>query len=815
MRTLPGLKTSLLLTAIFVLAIFVTTDRANAQSSLNPGYAEQDAKFSPSARAGREIWFFATAFNDRFYTYSYPQRLGGGIDWFKILAAKNKRDLFPGWGITPDPDCCIPGDANCPARSLEETYGFQYCKGDEELLKFVGRTGYRDPACDFKDSPFDTTTAHGARDQRQNPCDLQFGTSTGALGLRKFPNPRFDADKWRKLNGSLATWDAYGKFMSGDSGDGDSRTNRLFDGSIEPPFRIGMSCGACHISYDPVKPPADASNPKWENIDGLVGNQFSRVSQLLASGMSQHLIEWQLIARTRPGTVDTSALPMDTVANPGTMNAIYNFARRPVFENTILKWRKASACPGGAATCWCEPEKPGKCWQRSEQRESVQSILKGGEDSIGKEEAIQRVYFNIGSCAEQCWLNHLPDLRAIDPAQRNYGQTPLDIGQCRRDCASFRAIEDRLNDVVAFFLTARPADLAKARDVTPEALDAQLDQEFGAGSVALGSQVFGRTCAGCHSSQASPSENTNFRVTDPADPSLRLDFLSNERPIFASRVGTYAGRAMHSNHMATRVWDQYASREIQQRPADPAVMEVMKGGGRGYYRPPSLLSVWAYAPLMLNNAIGPEVCGKPENKEIDFYSSPYVDENDRPLANPPPCVPFDVSVDGRYQLFKQSMDQLLNPAKRGRKVNLLDRDIIVDIASGVRLRDIQFNSFSIKLPKGSPAILINSLRYKDLLQDIVLLKRNRAGLAAKYDGILSPARLNELATSLDGLAIALLRAQSINKGNLTFDLTIPEAAFIQTFYSNVLGRVENTGHRFGENLPDREKQALIAFLATL
>jgi hypothetical protein len=813
MRACLGLKAFLLKTCLLLLAVAIfATDRANAQSSLNPGYAAQDAQYSPSARAGREIWFFATAFNDRFYTYSYPQRLGASIDWFKILTAKNKRDLFPGWGVTPDPDCCIPGDPNCPARSLEETYGFQYCKGDEELLKFVGRTGYRDPACDFKDAPFDATTPHGAKDQRQNPCDLLFGTSTGALGLRKFPNPRFDAEKWRKLNGSLGSWDAYGKFLSGDQGDGDSRTNRLFDGSIEPPFRIGMSCGACHISYDPAKPPVDASNPQWENIDGLVGNQYSRISQILASGMSQHLIEWQLIARTRPGTVDTSALPMDTVSNPGTMNVIYNFARRPVFPNTVTKWRKAAQCPGGAATCWCEPEKAGKCWQRSEQPEMVQSILKGGEDSIGAAEAIQRVYFNIGSCAEQCWLNHLPDLRAIDPTQRNYGQTPLDIGQCRRDCASFRAIEDRLNNVVDFFLTARPADLAKARGITPDALDAQLDQEFGAGSVALGSQVFGRTCAGCHSSQANPSESTNFRVTDPADATLRLDFLSNEKPIFASRVGTYAGRAMHSNHMASRVWAEYASREVQQRPADPAVLEVMKGGGRGYARPPSLLSVWAYAPFMHNNAIGPEVCGKPANTEIDFYSSPYVDDNDKPAANPPPCVPFATSVDGRYQLFKQSIDQLLNPAKRGRKVNLVDRDIIVDLASGVKLGPIEFDSLSIKLPKGSPAILINSLRYKDLLQDVVLMKRDPARLAAKYNGILTPARLAELTAGLRRLGLVLLAAR---RGNFTYDITGPEAAFIQSFYSNVLGRVENTGHRFGESLSDREKQALIAFLATL
>ncbi len=94
------------------------------------------------------------------------------------------------------------------------------------------------------------------------------------------------------------------------------------------------------------------------------------------------------------------------------------------------------------------------------------------------------------------------------------------------------------------------------------------------------------------------------------------------------------------------MWDQYAAVDMQERPADPAVMEVMKGGGRGYYRPPSLLSVWAYAPFMLNNAMGPEVCGKPSNADFNFYSSPYVDDNDKLVANPPPCVAFDPSVKG-------------------------------------------------------------------------------------------------------------------------------------------------------------------------
>ena len=71
---------------------------ASAQRKLSSGYAATDTGLSASERAGKEIWFYATAFNDRFYTYSFPQRLGAAIDWYLILAAKNKGDLFQGWG---------------------------------------------------------------------------------------------------------------------------------------------------------------------------------------------------------------------------------------------------------------------------------------------------------------------------------------------------------------------------------------------------------------------------------------------------------------------------------------------------------------------------------------------------------------------------------------------------------------------------------------------------------------------------------------------------------------------------------------------
>ena len=77
-----------------VLCCAAIAGQASAQTTLSPGFAEGGKHLSPSERAGREIWFFATAFNDRFFTYAYQQRLGAIIDWYGILGAKNRHSLF-------------------------------------------------------------------------------------------------------------------------------------------------------------------------------------------------------------------------------------------------------------------------------------------------------------------------------------------------------------------------------------------------------------------------------------------------------------------------------------------------------------------------------------------------------------------------------------------------------------------------------------------------------------------------------------------------------------------------------------------------
>lgn len=801
------------------------------------GFYRQEAGLSPSARAGREIWYKATAGNDRFHTYVFQQRIGVLIDWYRVLRADRRDQRFKSWGLINDPGCCAPGSAGCPARSLDETYGFDWCPGDENLQRFVGRPGYRDPACDFKDAPPRPDDPKGHQAGREDACYLAFGTSTGALGLRKFPNPRFDAAAWKRLNGSLGSWQGYDRRLSEDAARTDFQVRKLSDGAVEPPYLIGMACGACHIAFDPARPPADPEHPRWENIRGLVGNQYLRISEIMVSGMPSGALEWQVFAHARPGTSDTSAVPTDQVNNAGTINALINTARRPTFADTdVVRWHKTAACPAGApeTQCWCEPGKPGKCWERARKRETVHHILKGGEDSVGALGAIQRVYFNIGSCSEQCWLNHLTDLRQLDPTARNFGQTPFDLGQCRRDCAHFRAIEDRLHNVLDFFLSSpegQAADLQVARENqlrqnNPNArydyddLVADLERDYGKGAVSRGKAVFAENCARCHSSAKEPFAAVDFRAVDE-NTGLRADWLGNDVPTPASEVGSYRCRALHSNHLRGHVWEQFASETYLARPPDASLAEP-NGGGRGYYRNVSLLNLWAHAPFLHNNSLGPELCGwgGDASNPYELYRSSYVDASrpgQPPLARDkqPACWRYDPSVAGRFKLYQASMRDLLNPAQRVPKATKLDQDIVLDI--GPKILDgnaeRKLIGFTLRVPAGSSAGNVGNFQHKAFIVDLVSAKLRPRELAARLAQHLPAADAEQLAAEMQAIAGAIVA----DPGRLVEVVKAARARTPQLWrvYSSCTAEIENQGHRFGEDLPSADKNALIAFLATL
>jgi hypothetical protein len=128
----------------------------------------------------------------------------------------------------------------------------------------------------------------------------------------------------------------------------------------------------------------------------------------------------------------------------------------------------------------------------------------------------------------------------------------------------------------------------------------------------------------------------------------------------------------------------------------------------------------------------------------------------------------------------------------------------------VQIGDLE-TGLSLRIPKGFPAVMLNSLRYQDLLQDAVLAERDPAKLERKYQTLMTPEQLDGLK---DGLARIRAELLSVD-GFKMLDITAVQSEFIQRYYSNVLERVENAGHRFGENLSEREKRALIAFVATL
>ena len=777
------------------------------------GFHEGEAGLNPSQRAGREIWYKATAGNDRFHTYVFQQRIGVLIDWFRVLGADARDQRFAVWGLINDPGCCKPGSKDCPAKTLDETYGFDWCPGDEELLKFVGKTGYRDPACDFKDAALAASHPHGPDDKRQTACDLKFGTSTGALGIRKFPNPKFKPEQWKKVNGGkLGTWEGFNKRLRDNEEFSDSQVSRLADGSIEPPFLVGMSCGGCHIAFDPLNPPKDPAHPQWKNIRGAIGNQYTRMSELMVSGMPKNSLEWQTFAHARPGTTDTSAVPNDQVNNPGTINALINIQQRPLFADEVVsKWRPVTECSAGK-DCWCE--KPGKCWRKGTEKEPVHHILKDGSDSVGTLEAIQRVYINIGSCSEQCWLNHLTDLRQLDPEQRNFGQTPFNIGQCRRDCPNFRAIEDRLGNIVDFLTSPEAAETnlhtAKGLKSVEELIPA-LEKEFGAGAVARGKTVYAEKCASCHSSQSPPFDGKDFYQV-AANGGIRSDWLGNDEVIPATEVGTFPCRALHSNHMAGHIWQEYGSETYRARPA-VAGLPGPSGGGRGYYRNLSLVNVWAHAPFMHNNAVGPEICGRPKDAKNQFYRSPYVGADGKPLANAPACVAFDPSVDGRLKLYKASMEELLlDPKKRMHKVTRLDEPIRVDVGPKYwdGEKETRVRGFVLEIPAGVPAGLLGSLQHKELFRDMVLSKTDPSKLRTRLAERLPAGEVNAAAEE-----IARMTDEVMAKPKDVIRAAGKRLSTLVAIYSTCRAEVENDGHPFGVDLSPADKKALIAFMATL
>ena len=127
-------------------------------------------------------------------------------------------------------------------------------------------------------------------------------------GLRLFPNPDFD-------EAAKAKWDAA------------NATSRATTALVRP-YRVGMSCGFCHVGPSPVHPPADPANPQWANLSSTVGAQYMWVDRLFIYRANPDNYIFQLVHTYRPGALDTSLVSTDNINNPRTMNAVYSLGDR-------------------------------------------------------------------------------------------------------------------------------------------------------------------------------------------------------------------------------------------------------------------------------------------------------------------------------------------------------------------------------------------------------------------------------------------------------------------------------------------------------
>ena len=351
-----------------------------------------------------------------------------------------------------------------------------------------------------------------------------------------------------------------------------------------------------------------------------------------------------------PGTMDTSLVSTDYINNPRTMNAIYLLAAR---MGQAHIWGKETLKGGELNNKQLKGffDEPDTSWSPR--------VLKDGSDSVGVLGALNRVYLNIGLYSEE-WMKH------FNPFFGGKKITPIEIATAEKNSVYWRATEAGTPNMAKFLLKAgQPDKLA----------DAPGGKQFLTADEAVltrGKTVFAETCARCHSSKLpeearakmpdgcsgpdyrtcwknywiytkTPEFKAKMREIVAKPDFLDGNYLSTEARVPVTLLRTNACSPLATNAIRGNIWDNFSSSTYKDLPSvgkitvqDPFTAErwqyTMPGGGRGFTRVPSLVSIWSTAPFLLNNRLGP------------FSDDP--------------------SVEARMKNFNASIEQLLWPEKR-------------------------------------------------------------------------------------------------------------------------------------------------------
>jgi hypothetical protein len=698
----------------------------------------------------------------------------------------------------------------------------------------------RIPGCDTRfggNDPFANETKYPGvkylHRGEEMPVGSFYGYPTGIVGLRLFPNPNFDAK-------ARAHWDP-DKFYNDPA---------YITKDLVRPYRVGMACAFCHVGPNPLKPPADPDNPKWENLSSNVGAQYFWFDRIFGWQADQTNFVFQLLQTYRPGALDTSLVSTDYIDNPRTMNAVYYLLPRVELAHRRGHERLSG---GGLAnkqfndflesdplTSYFEP--PDNVWNPR--------VLKDGADSVGVLGALNRVYLNIGLYSEE-WLRHF---NALFGGQKT---TPILISEARENSTYWNVTESWTPAMAEFFLNStEPHHLSDAPGGKAylTASDVQLTR---------GKEVFAERCARCHSSKAPASLpgidpggcsgamyfTPGKDVTKPEDFTARdigcwnkywawtktaaykkamreivLDpnflvnnFLSSELRVPVTLLQTNACSPLASNAIGGSIWDNFSSETYKDLPSvgtityyHPVTGKPQQfqapAGGRGYTRPASLVSLWSTAPYLLNNSVG--------TPKTNFDPSP--------------------SVDSRMKQFDIAIRQMLWPETRARDSN----PVVAAQVPGPSLIDRTTTKSYIKIPSGfvpSPLadlvkVLLPSFTDADGIRIGPIPQGTPIGLLGNLD--LDPGEHLAFAQRLKRDRL-FLELAARGKSDLKNAQNLPDDQLKKNFdnltdlllqLSKCPDLIVNRGHYFGTSMLDQkegepglsneDKEALIAFLKT-
>ena len=769
---------------------------------------------SPEEIRGRNTWLVWTAGDDRLWDV-LGVKSAGAVDFLKVvsshpsqaysracdparLASKSCQNRWEYFGLVNEP-CFDKAVAPDPKRwNLWLDRRKPGCDPDpfENAVKYPGvKVGSRGST--LKGRPFDTGS--------------YYGDASGIVGFRLFPNPDFD-------DRAAARWDAE-KYYTDPAYSGDK--------NLVKPYRVGMSCGLCHVGPNPIKPPADPNNPAWANLSSNVGAQYFWVDRIFFQEADFGNFAFQLFHASRPGSLDTSFVSTDSINNPRTMNAVYLLGPRLLHAK---RWGKETLKGGGLDNRqFNDYITDGPLAQLFERPDTVWTprVLKDGADSVGALGALNRVYINIGTFSEE-WLTHFNALVGGKPI------SPIKIDVARKNSAYFKATEAQTLDMARFFL--RTTGAHRLADAPGGKKYQTADERV----LTRGKLAFAENCARCHSSKLPPSapgldpngcagkdylrcwssywawtQSPEFKqkmrdiVTAPDF--LQDNYLSAEFRVPVTLLQTNACSPLATNALGDNIWDNFSSQSYKDLPSvgpitwyHPYTGEArtydMPAGGRGYTRPPSLVSLWSTAPFLLNNTMG------------HFEESP--------------------SVEARMRSFDDSIHKMLWPQDRD-KDSLLGAKIpgIIDRVGdrpppGYAARRVYLKAGIGYLPDflqktlTAQRLLFPSLFSSDGIQLGPIPPGTPIGLISNLN-LLSedrdPASRAQHAEKVGALIVKILERLHKLGGNATDDQAAKVFGdLVEPLLelSKCPDFVVNRGHLFGSELSNDEKAALIEFLKT-